>query len=116
MRSNDSPPTAGPSKVVGSKYGGSPQSELLFYPPSENSPYRMKREQLFCTYYILPIGAITIIHLASEKIWSPILIYSLRLVLVSRFSICVWVGPEHMQVIKERTYSHLGWILKQSMG
>lgn len=79
---------------------GLPQPELVFYPPSENFPYRLKGEPSILELLHNTDWSQTV--LGPAKDWCSILIDSIRLALVSRFAMCIWWGSDLVQVSAEK--------------
>jgi hypothetical protein len=75
---------------------GLEQPELVFYPASENFPYRLKGERQILDLLHSTDWSKSV--LGPAKDWSSILVDSIRLTLVSRFAICIWWGSDLVQV------------------
>lgn len=81
----------------------SDEASLEFRDASENFPYTLKGEAAILD--LLHITPWAKMSLGPAKNWSPILLNTIRLMLVSRFAMCCWWGPELRMVstIRMRT-------------
>jgi hypothetical protein len=79
---------------------GLEQPELVFYAPSDNFPYRLKGEPLILNILHNTDWSKTV--LGPAKRWPGILVDAIRLALVSRFAMCIWWGPDFIQVSVEK--------------
>ncbi|KAI8575501.1 hypothetical protein K450DRAFT_261491 [Umbelopsis ramanniana AG] len=88
------------------KQFGLEQPELVFYAPSDNFPYKLKGEPQILDILHNTDWSKTV--LGPAKDWSNILVNSIRLALVSRFAMCIWWGPDFMQMYNAKYGAFLG--------
>ncbi|KAJ2955607.1 hypothetical protein NQZ79_g8416 [Umbelopsis isabellina] len=100
--------------AVGNAQPKSDESVLVFRDASENFPYRMKGEAAVLELLHTTSWAKT--SLGPAKDWPPILLNTIRLMLVSRFAMCCWWGPELRMLYNLKYASLLGKRHPNSLG
>jgi hypothetical protein len=90
--------TATLDTLVANPQTKSDESHLVFRDASENFPYKLKGEASILDLLHTIDWAET--SLGHAKHWPKILLNTVRLMLVSRYAMCCWWGPENRMVSK----------------
>ncbi|KAI9277504.1 hypothetical protein BC943DRAFT_364222 [Umbelopsis sp. AD052] len=106
MPPNDSSEKSSVVPARKKKQLGLEQPELVFYPASDNFPYRLKGEPSILDILHNTDWSKTVVGPA--KTWPSILVDSIRLALVSRFAMCIWWGPDLLQMYNAKYGAFLG--------